>query len=57
MAEGQVLHNAIDIGGPEHPGCAQGAAAFGAFVLQQMALARSSAHDFASGGNLKSFSH
>jgi hypothetical protein len=57
MAEGQVLHNAVDIGGAEHSGCAQGTAPLGTFVLEQMALARTSAHDFAAGGDFKSFGH
>jgi len=47
MAEGQILFDVAGVGWPDQRGFVQGPAAFRALVLQQMALARATAQDFA----------
>src|SRR5712671_6414715 len=56
-AERQILFYTINVGWPKELGFAQRPAAFGIFVLKQMALAGASEHHFAGGGQLEAFCH
>jgi uncharacterized protein (DUF697 family) len=57
VAEGQILRDAIRIGGI-HGGCAtKPAAAFWGFALGQVAPARAGAENFSASRDLKTFGH
>jgi len=57
VAEGQILQNAIRIGGIHDATCAETAAALGILGLEQMPSARARTHDFAGAGNFKPLGH
>ena len=57
MAEGQILRNAIDVGGSEERCLSQRAAAFGIFALKQMAFASAVEQDLAGSSYLEPFGH
>ena len=55
VAEGHALLDAINIRGVHNRGFAEGASAFGAFTLKQMASAGAMAQHFAAGRDLEPF--
>ena len=57
MAEGEVLHDTINVGWPEKPGFPQRPSPFGILALKQMAFAGASEQHFASAGYLEPFGH
>jgi hypothetical protein len=57
MTERQILHDPIHVRGVNTGRAAQGTTAFGAFGLQQVALAGARAQDFSAGRNLESLGH
>jgi hypothetical protein len=57
VAEGQILRDAISVGGVHTGQAAQGAAALGVFALGQVAPARAGAQDFSASRNLETFGH
>ena len=57
MTEGQILSDAIGVGGINQFGGAEIAAALGTLPGQQMALAGPHPHHFAGAGDFESFGH
>jgi hypothetical protein len=55
MAEGEVLRDAIGIGGVHDGGLAEAAAAFGVFRLRKVPAAGGEADGFAGGGDFEPF--
>jgi hypothetical protein len=57
MAPGQILRDAIFIGGVNLLGGPEAATALGALGGEQMALAGAGAHDFSGAGDFESFGY
>jgi len=57
MAEGEVLLDAIDIGGIDHGGLAEAAQALGVFGLGEVTAAGVGAQDLAGGGDFEPLRH
>lgn len=57
MAEGQILCDAVNIGGSEHTRLAQGSSPFGTFALKQMTPTGAAEENFAGAGDLETFGY
>ena len=57
MAEGQILRDAIDVGGSEERCLSQRAAALGIFALKQMAFASAVEQDLAGRSDIETFGY
>ena len=55
VAEGQILFDAVSVGGPEEGGFPHGTPALWAFALEQMPAAGAAKHDFSGAGYFETF--